>query len=205
VRSVRQTALAAALTAGLLGVPASAAPPVVIARNLSLELVGQGINTPPGVVPATTTQFGYVSYLLGLAIFKGEPQNETTALFTFYIDSNTLRVVSDGPLRVIVREGKFTIYRNPRANASYDDPASFRQGSPVLVAGFRQQVVLDTVSGTFAARNLDRITSTTPFPAGRRSLQLGVVGARFVTVLTGHTNMPGPPSVYLAGYTFSQP
>src|SRR5205085_852730 len=133
------------------------------------------------------------------------PENETTALFTFSIDANTVRVISDGPLRVVSREGTMTVYRNPGANASFDSPATFRQGTPVLVAGFRQQVVVDTVSGTFSTRNLDRITATKPFAAGRRALQLGVAGARFVTVLTGHLNMPGPPSGYFAGYTCSQP
>jgi hypothetical protein len=205
VSPLGRAALAAVLAAALLGVPASAAPPVVIARNVSLELVGQVVNSPAGAVPATSTQYGFVSYLLGLPIFKGEPQNETTALFTFYIEANTLRVIANGPLRVITREGRFTVYRNPRANASFDSPASFRQVTPVLVAGFRQQAVVDTVSGTFSTRNLNRITATKPFPAGRRSLQLGVVGATFVTALTGHTNMPGPPSGYFAGYTFSQP
>jgi hypothetical protein len=206
VSPLGRSALAAVLAAAaLLGVSASAAPPVVIAQNLSLELVGQVVNSPAGAVPATSTQYGFVSYLLGLPIFKGEPQNETTAIFTFAIDANTLRVVSNGPLRVVTREGTFTVYRNPAANASFDSPASFRQGTPVLVAGFRQQVVIDTVAGTFSTRNLDRITMTKPFPAGRRSLQLGGVGARFVTALTGHNNMPGPPSAYFAGYTFSQP
>jgi hypothetical protein len=204
VRNAGRGALAGVLAAVVLAVPASAASPVVIARNLSLELVGQVTNSPAGAVPPTSTQFGFVSYLLGLPIFKGDPQNETTALFTFYIDANTLRVISNGPLRVVTREGTFTVYRNPRADASFDSPATFRQGTPVLVAGFRQHAVVDTVSGTFSTRNLDRITATRPFPAGRRSLQLGVVGARFVTALTGHTNMPGPPSGYFAGYTFSQ-
>jgi hypothetical protein len=202
---IRRFALAALLAAIVFAIPASAAPRVVIARNLSLELVGQVVNTPAGAVPATSAQFGFVSYLLGLAIFKGEPENETTALFTFYIDANTIRVISDGPLRVVTRQGTMTVYRNPGASASFDNPASFRRGTPVLVAGFRQQVVIDTVAGTFSTRNLDRITATKPFPAGEHALQLGVVGARFVTVLTGHLNMPGPPSAYFAGYTFSQP
>jgi hypothetical protein len=204
-RTAVRGALAAAVAAVVLAVPASAASPVVVARNISLELVGQVINSPAGAVPATSTQFGFVSYLLGLPVFKGEPQNETTALFTFAIDANTIRVISNGPLRVVTREGTFTVYRNPGADASFADPPTFRRGTPVLVAGFRQQVVIDTVAGTFSTRNLDRITATRPFPAGRRSLQLGVVGARFVTVLTGHNNMPGPPSAYFAGYTFSQP
>jgi hypothetical protein len=202
---VARGALAALVAATVLAVPATAAPRVVIAHNLSLELVGQVINSPAGAVPVTSTQFGFVSYVLGIPVFKSAPEDETTAVFTFSIDANTIRVLSNGPLRVVTRDGTFTVYRNPRAGSSFENPASFRQGTAVLVAGFRQQVVIDTVAGTFSTRNLNRITASKPFPAGRNALQLGVVGARFVTMLTGHNNMPGPPSAYFAGYTFSQP
>jgi hypothetical protein len=53
-------------------------------HDVSLELVAQAINSTAGVVPATSIQYGYVSYLRGLPIFNTGPQNETTALFTFY-------------------------------------------------------------------------------------------------------------------------
>ena len=202
---VRRLALGALLVGVALTTSATAAPRVAIARNLSLELVGEVTNTPAGASPATSAQFGYISYLLGLPIFKGEPENEATALFTFYIEANTVRVVSDGPLRVVTRVGTMTIYRNPSGNGTFDDPSSFRQGTAVLVAPFRQQVVVDTLSSTFSTHNLDRITMTKPFPAANHALQLGVVGVRFETVLAGHLNMPGPPSGYFAGYTFTQP
>ncbi len=172
--------------------------------DLSLELVGQVTNTPLGVTPATSSQYGYLSYLRGLQVFEAEPENETDALFTFYVQATTTRVLSDGPLRVLTRVGKLTIYHDPSANGSFDKPDTFRDGAPILVAGLRQQVVIDTVTGAFTTHNLNQITSTTGFRSGSRELHLGRVGQKFETVLSGHQNMPPPPSGYFAGYTFGR-
>jgi len=127
--------------------------------------------------------------------------NSTTALFTFYAQLPTVRVISDGPLRIITRLGTFTIYRDLSANSRFGEPDTFGDGRPILVASVRQQVVSDTVSGTFTTLNRNTITATKPFAAGKRRVQVGLVGEKFNTVLTGHLNMPGPPSGYFAGYT----
>jgi hypothetical protein len=137
-------------------------------------------------------------------VFEAEPENETDALFTFYVQATTTRVLSDGPLRVLTRVGKLTIYHDPSANGSFDKPDTFRDGAPILVAGLRQQVVIDTVTGAFTTHNLNQITSTTGFRSGSRELHLGRVGQKFETVLSGHQNMPPPPSGYFAGYTFGR-
>lgn len=196
-------ALVAATLVALTATTASDAPTETVpkVRNVSLELVGQVTNTPPGVTPATSTQVGYLSYVVGFKAFKGKPENETTALFTFYAQLSTVRVISDGPLRIITRLGKFTIYRDLSANSRFGEPDTFRDGTPILVASVRQQVVSDTVSGTFTTLNRNTITTTKPFAAGIRRFQVGRVGEKFNTVLTGHLNMPGPPSGYFAGYT----
>jgi hypothetical protein len=173
-------------------------------RDLSLELVAQAINSPAGVVPATSIQYGYLSYLRGLPIFNSGPQNETTALFTFYTETLTTRVISNGPLRVITREGKVTIYRDPSANGNFSSPDSFRDGTPVLVAGLRQQGIVDTLTGAFTLVSLNTIISSSPFSTGSGELQLGTPGAKFRAVFNGHLNsLPTPPTGYLAGYTFS--
>jgi hypothetical protein len=173
-------------------------------RDLTLELVGQVQNSAPGVSPATSIQYGYLSDLRGLPIFKAEPPNESTALFTFYTDTTTSQVINNGPIRVINREGTMTIYSDPAANGSFANPDSFRDGTPVLVAGLRQQVIVDTMTGGFTAQNLNRIISTSPFQAPSGTLQLGKAGDRFRTIISGHLNAPpGPPSAYMAGYTHS--
>lgn len=186
---------------GKQGVPSDKSSKV---QDLSLELVGQVTNSPPGVSPATSIQYGYIAYLRGLPIFSGDPQNETTALFSFYTQTTTTRVIVNGPLRVISREGTVTIYRDPSANGNFSNPDTFRDGTPVLVAGLRQQVIVDTITGSFSTLNLDTIMSTSPFPAGDAQLQLGVVGQRFKTILNGHLNSPAP-SAYMAGYTLNAP
>lgn len=173
-------------------------------RDVSLELVGQLVNSPPGVTPATHTHYGYLSYVRGVPAFDGTPANETTALFTFYAEAATVRVISNGPLRVITRVGTITIYRDPASNGDFANPETFRDGTPVLVATLRQQAIADTVSNTFTTFQQNRISATTPFPVGQGKAQLGVVGDGFTSRFTGHLNMPGPPSGYFAGYAVSR-
>jgi len=202
-----------AVAAGLMSLIAIAAVPAHEAahgathatqiRPLSFELVGQFQNSPAGVTPATHTHYGYLSYLGGIAAFGGSPENETTALFTFYADAATLRVIADGPLRIITRTGTLNIYRDASPDGSFDAPEKFRDGTRVLAGEFRQQVVNNTITGSFTTFHRVKITSTRPFQAGRRMMQFGRVGQTFRIALNGQGNMPGPPSGYFAGYGVS--
>jgi hypothetical protein len=181
----------------------SHAESVMTIRDLSFEFVGQLINSPPGVTPLTHMHYGYLSYVRGLPAFKGAPADEATALFTFFAPATTVRVIDDGPMRVITRVGTLTIYRDPTTNGSFSNPDTFRDGTPVLVASFRVQAIVDTASNTFTTFHQNRITSTKPFLVGRGKVQLGEVGEQFTTEFTGHINMPGPPSGYFAGHAVS--
>jgi hypothetical protein len=195
------TAVAFAFAQG--ATPSVSSDHVTKLRDLALELVGQVQSSAPGVSPATSIQYGYLSQLGGLPIFKAEPQNESTALFTFYTDTTTRRVINNGPIRVINREGTMTIYSDPTAGGTFANPDSFRDGTPVLVAELRQQVIVDTATGGFTAQNLNTIISTKRFEGPSGTLQLGKAGDRFRTIISGHLNAPGPPSAYMAGYTQS--
>lgn len=172
-------------------------------KRLSLELVGQFQNSGPGVTPPTHNHYGYLAYIRGLSVFTAPAQDEKSALFTFYSDAATPRVIANGPLRVVTRVGRVTIYRDPSTNGDFARPPSFRDGTPVLVAQLRQQVVTDTVTGSLTTFHQNTIVSTRPFRAGRRLVRLGHVGQTFRTVLSGHVTMPGPPSGYIAGYAVS--
>ena len=178
-------------------------PPVRQIRILSLELVGQFQNSPPGVTPATHIHYGYLSYVRGLSVFRGAAPNETNALFTFFADAATPRVIPNGPLRIVTRIGKLTIYRDPSTNADFAKPESFRDGTPVLVARFRQEVVNNTVTGSFTTFHQNTIVSTRPFRAGRGRVRLGRAGETFRTFFSGHVTMPGPPSGFFGGYAVS--
>ena len=169
-------------------------------RQLSFEFVGQFQNSPPGVTPATHSHYGYLAYIRGAPAFKASPEDETTAVFTFFADASTLRVIVDGPLRIVTRVGELTIYRDPSVDGNFGQPETFRDGAHILVGAFRQQVVNNTVTGSFTTFHRVRITSTRPFQAGRRKLQLGRVGQTFTIAFSGQGNMPGPPSGYFGGY-----
>jgi len=170
---------------------------------LSFEFVGQFQNSPPGVTPPTHTHYGYLAYIRGVSVFRGTAQNETTALFTFYADAATPRIIPNGPLRIVTRVGRLTIYRDPSTNGSFDRPESFRDGTPVLVARFRQQVVTNTVTNSLTTFHQNTIVSTRAFPGGRGSVRLGRVGQSFQSSFSGQVTMPGPPSGYFGGYAVS--
>ena len=172
-------------------------------RVLSLEFVGQFQNSSPGVTPPTHTHYGYVSYIRGLSVFRGTAENETTALFTFFAEAATPRVIADGPLRIVTRVGRLTIYRDASTDGNFDRPATFSDGTAVLVARFRQQVVTDTVTGTFTTFHQNTVVSTRPFAGVGGRVQLGRAGATFRTYFSGHVTMPGPPSGYFGGYAVS--
>jgi hypothetical protein len=192
--------LASTVAVALPGESHRARPSVRVIERLSLELVGQFQNSAPGVTPPTHVHYGYLSYIRGLSAFRAPRQDEKSALFTFYSNAATPRVIANGPLRVVTRVGRVTIYRDASTNGDFARPASFRDGTPVLVAQLRQQVVLDTVTGSLTTFHRNRIVSTRPFPAGGRRVRLGRVGQKFRTILSGHVTMPGPPSGYIAGY-----
>lgn len=196
--------LAVSTLAAVAASPRAATPTVTTIRTLSFEFVGQLLNSPPGVTPATHEHYGYLSYASGLKAFDDSAGDETTALFTFHANARTLRVISDGPMRIVTRVGTLTIYRDPSSNGSFSNPGTFSDGAPILVARFRQQSVLDTVSSMFTTFHENRITSAKPFGIGAKRVQLGVVGETFTTEFTGHSNMPGPPSGYFGGFARSR-
>jgi hypothetical protein len=208
----RAFALIAALTVALISstgaIPVRSrnelrTPPVRKIRSLSFEIVGQFQNSPAGVTPVTHIHYGYLSYIRGLSVFTRAPQGERTALFTFFAGATSQRVISNGPMRVVTRAGKLTIYRDRSTNGDFAQPETFRDGTPVLVAAFRQEVVNNTVTNSFTTFHQNTITMTRPFPANRGKVQLGEVGERFKTSFSGQGNMPGPPSGFFGGYASS--
>src|SRR5262245_24203440 len=114
--------------------------------DVQFELVGQVTNTP-----TTSIQYGYLTFINGITgvanIFNPGPQNESTALFTFYNDTLNERVITNGTIRIIDRVGTTTIYLNPSANATFASPASFQNGTPIQTSVLRHQVVVDLLTG----------------------------------------------------------
>jgi hypothetical protein len=163
----------------------------------SLEFVGQFINSG-----TSSQQFGYLSNIRGLnQIFTGTTQNETTAMFTFFTQATTVSTITNGSVRVVHRVGTTTIYFNPNPDGDFNNPSSFRRGTPISVSNYSQQVVVDLVAGSFTTAHLNDITATTPFWSNRVQYQLGQVGRSFRTHYLGHANSPGLlPSGWFGGY-----
>lgn len=143
--------------------------------DIAFEVVGQVSNLSPTV----SKQYGYLSLINGLTageIFStGDPtlQNETSALFTFFTDAVTERVISNGRLRIVNRVGTTTIYFDDTPDGTFAIRDSFADGLPVLTLNYRQQVILDTGDGTFTVVNVLDVASSLPFEVGGETYRLG--------------------------------
>lgn len=168
------------------------------ADDVSMELVGQVINDG-----ASSFQFGYLSYINGIdtaTIFSGTPQDEKTALFSFDNVTTTRRVIANGPMRILDRDGTSTIYFNPVPDGDFVNPDSFREGTAVLTASLRHQVIVDTITQSFTATFVLTVTSNEAFSLGDESFRLGKVGQTLRLTFIGHLNTPAPPAGHIAGF-----
>jgi hypothetical protein len=162
-----------------------------------LEYTGQVINTPP----AASIQYGFFNVVRGFeSAFRGSPESEANAMFTFYTDATTTRTIVNGPLRIITREGTTTIYLTSAAG-DFTNPDSFRAGLPIQVSTMHQQVVTDITAQTFTVVNVNTIKMIDSFTVGSISYQLGAPGEAFRTSLTGHLTSTGPPTGHFGGYS----
>jgi len=165
--------------------------------DVSMELIGQVINP----TPSSSIQYGYLSYINGIdTVFSGDPHNETTALFSFYNDTTNTQVINNGPFRVINRVGTSTIYLNNTPDGDFANPSSFSNGTPVMTAAIRMQVIVDNVAGTFTATFVLTITSSEVFNLGNENLHLGRIGQKLRLTFIGRLNTPAPPVAHIAGF-----
>lgn len=172
--------------------------------DIAFEVVGQVTNPSP----TTSNQYGYLSLINGLSaeqIFTtADPtaQNETTALFTFFTDAVTERVIANGRLRIINRTGTTTIYFDDTPDGNFAIPDSFGDGTEIVVMDYRQQVILDTGDdGTFTVMNLLAVVSTESFVIDGEKFQLAKRGDHFRQFYSGAppTDTPALNGVF-AGY-----
>jgi hypothetical protein len=190
------TALACA---AVLMVPASvrSQPGQPSSPQIGYEVVGQVLNPSP----QQSLQYGYLNYIKGLdriTTSAGAAVSESTALFTFFNDTATERVVNNGPIRVVDRTGTGAIYLGS-GNASFATPDSFRQGTPVQTFSLRHQVVIDTTTGYFTTVFEITTTSATTFQIDGKPYRLGHPAGVYRLVVSGRLTSPAPPSAYIAG------
>lgn len=179
--------------------------------DIAFEVVGQVSNPSP----TTSKQYGYLSFINGLSadqIFTtADPtmQNESTALFTFFTDATTERVIANGRLRIVNRVGTTTIYFDDTPDGTFANRDSLRDGVPVLTLNYRQQVITDTGegipgipgTGTFTVMNLLTVSAVQTFEIGGDSYRLGKRRDQFRQFYSGAppTGTPALNGVF-AGY-----
>ncbi len=173
-----------------------------VQSQIAFEFAGQVTNFAP--TPAaplgTSHQYGFLTAVRGIDnVFSGSPNNETTALLTFFNDVTTTEAISDGPLRIIDRVGTTTIYLNS-APASFANPDSFRSGIPIQTSVLHQQAIVDTAGGTFTAVFANTISSTSAFTINGGTFTLGQKGQAFRATVMGQLNATPPPTGYFGGY-----
>lgn len=175
------------------------APKTARRCDVAFELIGQVRNPSP----TTSMQYGFLSRINGIdldLIFSASPHSESTALFTIFTEATNTQVINNGQLRIVNRTGTTTIYFDP-SHGDFSNPDSFRDGTPILTATLKQQVILDTFEGTFTATNINTVTSATPFTVGDDRFQVAKTGDQFRTSINGRGNTtPTPAGFVIAGY-----
>ena len=187
-----------------------------IDNDVAFELIGQVKNSPPAApgLPATSVQYGYLSFIQGLRtdqIFAaGGPENETTARFTFYNDSTNLRVTPHGKWLIVVREGTTTIYldTSPDGDLTTPLPDTFRDGIPVQTSTWRHQVIFEPApSAHFFVTFINTVTSSESFALDGETVRLANEGDKFRINLVGGPDPAGLVTGKFAGTaaTFGTP
>jgi hypothetical protein len=191
--------ITASLSMGLLllapSLGAQSGPPS--SPQIGYEVVGQVLNP----TAQQSLQYGYLNFVRGLdriTTSAGAAVSESTALFTFFNDTATERVINNGPIRVVDRTGTGAIYLSS-GNASFADPNTFRLGTPVQAFSLRHQVVIDTSTGYFTTTFEITITSVQTFQIDGQPHRLGHKGSVYRLNVSGKLTSPAPPSAYIAG------
>lgn len=169
--------------------------------KIAFEFVGQATNfaPTPSAPLGSAHQYGFLTVVRGIDnVFSGSPHNETTAVFTFLNEATTTESFTDGPLRIVDRNGTTTVYLNT-APASFANPDSFRSGIPVLTSTLHQQAV-NTPDGTFTTVFANTILSTSTFTINGATFRLGHTGQAFRANVTGQSNATPPPNAHFGGY-----
>ena len=182
--------------------PVQAESPTAQDNRIGFEVIGQVLNTSP----QQSLQYGFLNFVRGLpriTTLPG-PVSEATALFTFYNDTATERVINNGPIRVIDRTGTGTIYFDLSGNGSFGNPNTFRDGQAVQVCNLRHQVVLDTSTGVFTTTFEMEIVSAKSFELDGKTYRLGQRGNVYRLIVYGRLAAAAPPSAYIGGVAGSE-
>jgi len=150
--SRRQVMTASAVVAGvgLASVPARAeagtggqAVSLGATGTTTVEFRGRVVQS--GSSGQSFTSFGYLiraSHADDSGLFDGTPLSEATALLTAYATGDLQARTVDMSVHALDIVGTMTVYQRKQPGASFDDPSSFRVGTPVARYDMRLQDVL---------------------------------------------------------------
>jgi hypothetical protein len=183
--------------AGLLLLPSCLRSEEPSSPLIGYEAVGQVLNPSA----QQSLQYGYLNLVRGLdriTTTPGAVVSESTALFTFFNDTATERVINNGPIRVVDRTGTGAIYFDS-GNADFANPDSFRKGTPIQSFTLRHQVVIDTSTGYFTTTFEITVASAKTFQIDGKMYRLGHPGSVYRLNVSGKLTQQAPPSAYIAG------
>ena len=205
--SRRQVMTASAVVAGvgLASVPARAeagtgGQAVSLGEPGTTTVEFRGRVTQSGSSGQSFTSFGYLiraSHADDSGLFDGTPISEATALLTAYATGDLQTRTVDMSVHALDIVGTTTVYQRKQPGASFDDPSSFRVGTPVarydmtlqdVLTVFAPDTGLPTLTGDMlqtAAHALSGPLAGQTF--GRRGTRL-----RFFATGLGHRTDPAP-------------
>jgi hypothetical protein len=148
------TATAVAAGAGVIGVPTQAeasttGPDVALGPTGTTAVEFRGRITQSGTTGQSFTSTGYVTAASNARtsdLFDGTTTNETTALLTVFSTGNLVARTLDQSVHSLDIVGTMTVYQRSSPGASFSDPSSFQDGTPVA----RYTVTIQDVLTVFA-------------------------------------------------------
>jgi hypothetical protein len=199
------TASAVAAGIGVASAPAQAiagtgGPAVSLGDSGTTTVEFRGRVTQSGTTGQSFTSYGYLiraSHTDESDLFSGTPLSEATALLTAYATGNLGARTVDMVVHSLDIVGTMTIYQRSQPGASFNDPLSFRVGTPVarynmtlqdILTVFATNTGLPTLTGDMvqtAARALSGPLAGQTF--GRKGTRL-----RFFATGLGHKTSVAP-------------
>jgi len=202
-RQVMTATAAAAAGVGIASVPATAdaatgAPAVSLGEPGTTTVEFRGRITQSGSSGQSFTGYGYLiraTRAQSGALFDGTPPSESTALLTMYAKGDLKARVLDTSVHSLDIVGVLTVYQRSQPGASFNDPSSFKVGTPV--AGY--DLTLQDVLAVFAAgQGLPTLTGDMRQTAARAlsgplaGQTFGRVGTRLRMFATGLGTLTDP-------------
>jgi len=205
--SRRQVMTASAVVAGvgLASVPARAeagtggqAVSLGATGTTTVEFRGRVVQS--GSSGQSFTSFGYLiraSHADDSGLFDGTPLSEATALLTAYATGDLQARTVDMSVHALDIVGTMTVYQRKQPGASFDDPSSFRVGTPVARYDMTLQDVLtvfapDTGLPTLTGDMLQTAAHALSGPLAGQTFGLRGTRLRFFATGLGNRTDPAP-------------